>query len=311
MDSAESQPEVRSPSHARSVFFGDHGVRAGWRFAGFILLFVAILRIVQFGLLAIPGFRAYAHSVQNGPLDPLFQILSEALVFLSVLLATAIMARAEKRPLGTYGLPLQGVFGKFFWQGILWGLIYQSLEMLVIHLLGGFSLGSLALASSELVKYAILWGVGFVLVGFSEEYLFRGYSQFTLTTGMGFWPAAFVLSAIFGVTHLSNPGEGKIGALSVMIFGLFACFSLRRTGNLWFAVGFHAATDFAETFIYSVPDSGLLAKGHLLNSSLHGPAWLTGGTIGPEGSVVDFFMLALAFAIFHFAYPSRPKQTNA
>jgi hypothetical protein len=73
--------------------------------------------------------------------------------------------------------------------------------------------------------------------------------------------------------------------------------------NLWFAIGFHAATDYAETFIDSVPDSGMLASAHLLNSNLHGPCWLTGGTIGPEGSVVDFALLLAAFFVVAVIFP--------
>jgi len=65
---------------------------------------------------------------------------------------------------------------------------------------------------------------------------------------------------------------------------MLGCMMLRRTGNLWFMVGFHAASDYAETFIYSTPDSGMLAQGHMLNSWFHGPRWLTGGTIGPEAA---------------------------
>ena len=72
---------------------------------------------------------------------------------------------------------------------------------------------------------------------------------------------------------------------------MFFCFTLRRTGNLWFAIGWHAAFDFGETYVYSVPDSGFVMPGHLLAASLHGPRWLTGGTVGPEGSVVDFVVL--------------------
>jgi membrane protease YdiL (CAAX protease family) len=108
--------------------------------------------------------------------------------------------------------------------------------------------------------------------------------------------------------HLSNSGEDWIGALSVVLFALFACFTLRRTGNLWFAIGLHAAGDFAETFIYSVPDSGMMATGHLLNSSLHGPRWLTGGPVGPEGSALDFICTLLAVTIFAWLYP--PKKTE-
>jgi len=162
---------------------------------------------------------------------------------------------------------------------------------------------SLAQDKLRVAPEAMAWAVGFALVGIFEEFTFRGYAQFVLSEGIGFWPAAFLLSASFGAVHLQNPGEDWVGALSVTVFGLFACFTLRRTGSLWFAVGFHAAGDFAETFLYSVPDSGMLAKGHLLNSNFHGPRWLTGGTIGPEGSVFGFLLFLMAFVIFAWLYP--------
>jgi hypothetical protein len=174
--------------------------------------------------------------------------------------------------------------------------------------MGGFSFGTLSLAGTTLTKFALLWAVGFAMVGIFEEFLFRGYAQFTLGNGIGFWPSAVVLSVLFGAVHLGNPGEGWVGALSVMLFGIFASFSLVRTGNLWFAIGFHAATDYAETFIYSVPDSGMLANVHLLNSNLHGPRWLTGGTIGPEGSVIDFALLLAGFFVVALMFPKRKQR---
>ena len=148
-----------------------------------------------------------------------------------------------------------------------------------------------------------LWVWRFFVVGLFEEFLFRGYAQFTLATGIGFWPAAMALSAVFGAIHLANSGEDRVGALSVFVIGMFFCLTLRRTGNLWFAVGLHAAFDWGETFLFSVPDSGLVAPGHLLNSSFHGPVWLTGGTVGPEGSVMAFGVVALAAVAFALVYP--------
>src|ERR1700720_4076417 len=89
---------------------------------------------------------------------------------------------------------------------------------------------------------------------------------------------------------------------------MLGCMMLRRTGNLWFMVGFHAASDYAETFIYSTPDSGLLARGHLLNSTFHGPRWLTGGTIGPEGSVFAFVVFAIFFLAFSRIYAAKAAK---
>ncbi|MGH9710412.1 MAG: lysostaphin resistance A-like protein, partial [Candidatus Acidiferrales bacterium] len=178
---------------------------------------------------------------------------------------------------------------------------------LLIAALHGFTFGSVALAGRALVGYALIWAIAFLLTGFSEEFLFRGYSQFTLSTGIGFWPAAIFLSLLFGALHLNNAGEAWPGGLAAAYIGFFFCFTLRRTGNIWFAVGLHAAWDYGETFVYGVPDSGFVAPGHLLNSSLHGPRWLTGGIVGPEASVACFIVISLMFLVFHFAYPSRAK----
>lgn len=309
----EMMPAAEKPSWLRNIFRGPDGVRAGWRF----LIFLAIISALQFiiiqrGLRLIPGFRELAVKTQNGGLlTPEFQIIFETAGILMVFIATWVMGRIEKRPFGTYGIPLQGAFGKYFWQGVLWGLAFETVEILAIYALGGYSFGNVALAGATLVKYAVAWAVGFVLVGLFEESLFRGYTQFTLASGIGFWPAAFIISGLFGASHLSNQGEGWVGALSVFAFGIFGCFALRRTGSLWWIIGFHAATDYAETFIYSTPDSGLLAQGHLLNSTFHGPTWLTGGTIGPEGSVMDFVVFVLYFALFAWVYPAKKSSQPA
>ena len=92
---------------------------------------------------------------------------------------------------------------------------------------------------------------------------------------------------------------------TLFVIGMFFCLTLWRTGNLWFAVGLHAAFDWGETYLYSVPDSGLVAPGHLLNSSFHGPTWLTGGSVGPEGSAIAFLVVGLAAVLFVIVYPAK------
>ena len=151
----------------------------------------------------------------------------------------------------------------------------------------------------------MVWAVAFLLVGFSEEFLFRGYIQYRLGEGMGFWPAAVSLSVAFGAVHLRNPGEGVIGAASVAITGLVFAFALRRTGNLWLAVGWHASFDFGETFLFSVPDSVQLYDQHLSNAVLHGKDWLTGGSVGPEGSVFSFLTLGISALLIHVFFPAK------
>jgi len=66
----------------------------------------------------------------------------------------------------------------------------------------------------------------------------------------------------------------------------------------------HASWDWGESFLYSVPDSGAVVPGHLLNSAFHGPQWLTGGTVGPEGSVLGFVLIAAMWVVFDRLYPA-------
>jgi membrane protease YdiL (CAAX protease family) len=72
----------------------------------------------------------------------------------------------------------------------------------------------------------------------------------------------------------------------VFIDGMLMCWCLWRTGNMWFGIGNHAAWDCAETFFFGTPDSGMKPLQALLSPSFHGPKLLSGGTAGPEGSIL-------------------------
>lgn len=296
-------PPEGPATRATAIFWNERELRAGWRLAIFAVM---VFLLASGGTLLVVVL--HLPMVSRGGITPGAIFIQESVMFLATLAATVAMGLLERRPIGGYGLPVAGAFGKRFWQGATWGIAIVVATILLIRLFGGFSFGELALHGTAVWSYALIWGVTFVSVGFLEEYLFRGYAQFTLSMGLGFWPAATMLSAAFGALHLGNRGEDKIGALSVFVVGMFFCLTLRRTGNLWLAVGLHAAFDWGETFLFSVPDSGLVAPGHLLNSSLHGPAWLTGGSVGPEGSVMVFVVLAVAAVIFSRVYPARDEN---
>jgi len=287
----------------KAIFWNESEFRAGWRLLMY-LFFVVVFMLAGTFLMTV----LHVPQISRSGFTAISMLFQEALGICATFLAAGIMSMLEDRRFRTYGLPRADAFGEKFWQGAAWGIAMIAAIVFLIRAFGGFSFGDLALRGSKLPGYAVLWGVVFILVGIFEEFLFRGYAQFTLSMGVGFWPAAILLSVGFGAIHLHNAGEGKVGALSVFVIGMFFCLTLWRTGNLWFAVGLHAAFDWGETFLFSVPDSGLVAPGHLLNSSLHGPAWLTGGMVGPEGSVMAFLVVGIAAVFFVFVYPE--KHTN-
>ena len=314
MDSpTDERPSAPSESTAVSqpvsvlhrIFIGPHGPRAGWR----LLVYVVLGYLVSLATSFIVGPYIGDLSPGGFPRPRLFLLL-ESQRLIVVILPAIVMARLEKRPFGAYGLPYIRAFGRLFLTGVMWGFTAITVLLLIMRSAGLFYFGSLAIHGTRLIKFAVFWGVLFLIVAFAEEFMSRGYSQFTLAQGIGFWPAALLLSAAFGAIHLGNQGESWVGALAAACIGLFWCLTLKRTGNLWFAVGMHMAWDWSETFFYSVPDSGLLAPGHLLNSSFHGSAWLTGGSVGPEGSLLVFLIVAGMWIIFDRLHPNSNPPLN-
>ncbi len=228
----------------------------------------------------------------------------KALLAFFVALATVIVARMEKRPLSDYGLPLRRAFGLKFWEGMLWGFAMLSLIVLVLRAAGLFRIDSVGLSQAEFLHGALAWGATFLAVSLHEELTFRGYWLFSMSRRLRFWRTALLVSAVFGVAHLGNHGENAIGILHVFATGMLFCLMIRRTGTLWFAIGYHAAWDWAQTFFYGTPDSGLLGVGRFLNSSVHGPDWLTGGSAGPEGSILSIAALVLCALLIHVRFPN-------
>jgi uncharacterized protein len=281
-------------SPLNQIFMGPRGPYPGTRWLIYIILgFVALSLFDSVLSILRPPF---------GYLLP-WRMGQELSLMLAAIVPAFLMARLEGCRFGDFGLPAKTAFGRNFCVGALWGFGSLTVFLFFLRIGGAFSLGGLAQQGTRILKFAFFWAVFFLIAAFFEDFLLRGYSQWVLSRGMNFWPAAAVLSILFGLIHLRNAGETYIGIAGVIAIGLFFCLTLWRTGTLWWAIGFHMAWDWGESFLYSVPDSGGMVPGHLLNSSMNGPKWLTGGSVGPEGSFLVFALLAVLWILFSRAYP--------
>ena len=298
-------------SSGHTLFRGPGGIRAGWRVA----IYLTSAAVVLFLLMLVAALFVRGRSLQVSQVTPLGTALVESGILLIAVIPALIMARIEHRKFGDYGLPVRSWFGLHFWIGSMVGFLSISVCLLAIFVFHGFHLTGFSIDGRTIPAASAAWAAAFVMVGLAEEFSFRGYLQFTLTTGIGFWPSAFFLSVLFGVVHAGNPGESAAGLLSVVLFGLLFCVFLRRTGNLWWAVGFHAGWDWGQTFFYGVPDSGVAPYHSLFNCTFNGPRWLTGGTVGPEASIfapIVLIIVAIAFtSVYHdIRYQSGPSDAG-
>lgn len=269
------------------IFKGPNGLRAGWR----LLIYAAL--VFAFGYAASKIANAFLDGRQPDTSSPTVGIVTFSIALCVLLLAAWIMSRIEGRSIGDYGFPWRRAFCGQFWQGWVISSVSLTLLLVFLWLAHAYSLGAIQLHGVEILKYGLLWAVTMILATMVEEFFYRGYLQFTLASGIGFWPSALITSALMAAAHMFNPGWTVLGLCTVGAFGLIACLLLRRTGDLWMPLGLHAAWDWGETYVYGVPDSGQMGNGHLFQGSFHGPAWLTGMPFGVEagGPEVAVFLI--------------------
>ena len=283
----------------KPLFFGRDGLRAGWRLAVFLVLGQLFAKAMFFaasrlGYAETEGWTKEGFVVEGG------------ISALAGILAALLIGRYERKTLADYGLAPRRA-GLLFLEGVGWGLAGSVAIVAILVALGGAKIHGLALHGGELVRSALFWGAAMLLLGIAEEFLYRGYPLVALARGMGFWPAAALLSAIFGAVHyFFKPMETWADGVSVGLYGLLWCLTLRRTGSLWFAIGFHAMSDYADMVLFAEPNTGnngLPVPGHLLDVSFPGPAWMTGGPCGTEASLLVFPILAAYFFLFDRRFP--------
>lgn len=319
--------EVAAPrAHGvKWVFRGSDGLRAGWS----LLLFFAIMTVLAISAGALIAVLPHSPPpASTAPGDAWRTFGNDALGFGVFVIGSWIMSRIERRPFASYGLRRDHALPDLL-HGMGWGVVMLSVLVGLLAATGTLVFDGFALRGLPALGYAAAWLAAFASVGLFEEYFTRGYLQYTLARGIaglvdavapngrnartiGFWVAAAVFSVgIFAAGHLGNQGETAMGIVSVALAGITFVYVLYRTGSLWWAIGFHATWDWAQSYLYGVHDSGLAVQGHLLNSHAAGAALLSGGTTGPEGSILVVPTLLLTLYIIHRTLPRRAAAFDA
>lgn len=277
---------------------------------GRALAFVGLMVLFFFPFTVIAGLGLGLRSKSSSALaqiasDPTISAVIETAMLLGGLLSAAIVCTRAGLSARDVGFGLGGV-GRSLAIGT--GLGLSLLTAVVLALIG---LGRVHLAPFDLHGLeAPLWALGFALlfflVGLYEELSVRGPLLTFLSQAMGFWPAAIATSTLFMALHMGNRNESPIGLANVFLVGLALAWTRRRTGSLWFAIGFHAAWDFAQSYLLGVPNSGAVFDGAITRAAISGPDWLSGGATGPEGGVLCTLALAWLVYVVNALWP-KPK----
>ncbi|HEV8383728.1 MAG TPA: type II CAAX endopeptidase family protein [Candidatus Acidoferrales bacterium] len=269
------------------IFLGADGLlRPIWRVVLFVFLGGLGLTATSRGFSAllpyVPVLRS--ETLRAG------SIIQYLLINAALLLMTALFIRVlDRRSVRTLGLWFYAGWGREAAMGICCGgaLIAATVGGIVVS--GGAYYPGLAENSVFWLLQAVPAGVFVLLAAAAEEIAFRGYAFQRLVDSIGALGAVLVLSALFGVVHLRNPGHPTaISTANTALAGVLLAVAYLKTRGLWLPIGLHAAWNFFQGPVFGLPVSGFTApfKPYLLSTQVAGPEWLTGSAYGPEGSII-------------------------
>jgi membrane protease YdiL (CAAX protease family) len=306
---APASPIEPKPLGQRILLGEDGLLRPIWR----VLLFVFVLGIgvtaVSRGLNALlPYVPALSSETSR------FGSIVQHLPFYSVMLVvTALFIRVfDRRSVRTLGLWFYAGWWREAALGIFCGgaLIAATVGGIVVS--GGAYYLGLGGDAAFWVLGAIGTAVFVLLAAAAEEIAFRGYAFQRLVDSIGQLGAVVVLSALFGIVHLKNPGHPTaISTANTALAGVLLAVAYLKTRGLWLPLGLHWAWNFFLGPVFGLPVSGFTRpfQPYLFKAQVRGPEWLTGSTYGPEGSIL--LTVACVAAIVWLARTRRISPSPA
>ena len=255
------------------------------RFIAFPLtqLVIGFAWIVLAASLLSQGLRQL-HLPKNSPLESLAGLAIAAGVVAAYKLYKRWIERTPDRELELAGGPRE------LGLGLLGGFLLFSFMAGIVALLGGFEVQGVR-GTGQLWSMLLMG----IISGTVEEVLFRGIMLRHLESLTGTWIALAITSALFGAGHIFNPDASWFAAFAIAIeAGVLLGAAYLLTRRLWLAIGIHAAWNFTQGWVFSVPVSGGDAPLGLLITRRIGPDWLTGGEFGLEASAVAMAVATLA-----------------
>lgn len=217
----------------------------------------------------------------------------------------------ERRSFASMGFVRGGVVRRYL-KGLGWGLALGLLALGIACAVGGLRFGGIA----EQIPWAmlLLYFVGFLFQGMSEEVICRSWMMVSAANKAPLWLGIALNSVVFAVLHMLNAGINVFSLLNLILFGLFASFYFLRTDNVWGIGALHAAWNFTIGCLLGIEVSGNAIKESVLHfTATDAPSMISGGRFGIEGSIATTLAYLIGMLVLIF-WPRRAKtdtQTTA
>ncbi len=266
-------------------------LRAGWR------IFLQIILMIPIGLVTGAASKVLFPFWRGGVLQD--QLISLLTMTLSIYIARRWL---DKRSFASLGLDLSPKMWKDLLAGILITFVQMGFVYVVMYTLGWITFEGFAWkfeSATDVTLGLVGMFIVFVLVGWNEELLSRGYQLQNLADGINLVWGVIISSAVFGILHLGNPNATWISAVGIFFAGIFLAYGYTTTKELWLPIGLHIGWNFFEGVGFGFPVSGMDFF-RLTRITVTGPELWTGGAFGPEAGLIVLPALALGMALIYW-----------
>lgn len=294
----------------KTVFVGKHGrLRTLWRLLVFVIIFLAIAAPSKLAIRAMLG------GLPNG------SALELAVTAAAATAATFIARKfIDRKTIASLGV----AFDEYAVRDLIFGVALSSLiiaTFFVIVLVKGYirvdsfewtqlTDVSVNQVLSPLAVVMIMLFIKFVFVGWWEELVFRGYLVQNLIDGLGKVWAVIISCAIFGLVHSSNPGASWLSDSIIALITLLLVMAYLLSGRLWLPVGIHLGWNFTQGPIFGFGVSGMETPS-LVEQTPIAPNWISGGSFGPENSILIIPLVLTSLPIIYFYTRGREAPQAA
>jgi membrane protease YdiL (CAAX protease family) len=277
-------------------------LRAGWR----LILQTIMMAVIFFGIIISP------YRLLEPPTGSNFDMVTQV-TLLAVFTLTVFIARRflDKRSFESLGFTINRQTLIDVLAGFVIAFVIMGLTYLTETAMGWLKFESFAWQVEPLgavISSALMFLALYILVGWNEELLFRGYQLQTLASGLNLFWAVIISSAVFGIAHLLTPNATWVGVVGVFFAALFLAYSYVRTHQLWLPIGLHIGWNFFEGVVFGFRVSGNEIDS-VIRHKVTGPELWTGGLYGPEAGLIILPGLVVGMTLV-YAYTRYIRQNN-
>lgn len=291
-------------------------VRSGWKIAAVMAIFLGVITVLSIivgsvasAILMVTGDI----STEVGSLMPTFtehgqnvmKIINQVMMYvqeiITILIAILAWKLSTKRKLSDMGFtPIRTDYRDFI-TGLLFGAGSLTFVFAALILTGQAEVATWTpqFSMSQLISLLM-----FILVGFAEELLCRGYIISVLRQTKSLLAIYLISGAIFALLHSANPGIGILPYINLILIGVLWAYSYMRSGNIWLPIGYHITWNYFQGCVFGFKVSGTTEKG-ILSTTYRTNTILNGGDFGPEGGLFVTLVIVLGFLAIRYYYKNK------